>query len=75
VEPSLRLYVQEDSLGNKMKRWTPGIRMTYRIINVSWNRTVIRIADSTGPTRNESSSACSITSARFDLNDPTPFPT
>lgn len=70
VEPSLRLYVQEDSLGNKMKRWTPGIRMTYRIIKRVSLETELsyEIADSTGPTRNESSQRMFYyLGARFDF--------
>jgi len=57
VEPSLRLYVQEDSLGNKMKRWTPGIRMTYRVMKRISLETELtyELADTTGPSRNESS--------------------
>lgn len=57
VEPSLRLYVQEDSLGNKMKRWTPGIRMTYRLMKRMSLETELtyELADTTGPSRNESS--------------------
>jgi len=70
VEPSLRLYVQEDSLGNRMKRWTPGIRMTYRIIKRVSLETELtyEISDSTGPTRNESSQRMFYyLGARFDF--------
>jgi tetratricopeptide (TPR) repeat protein len=70
IEPSLRLYLQEDSLGNKMKRWTPGVRMTYRLmkrISVETELTY-EIADSTGPTRNESSQRMFYyLGARFDF--------
>lgn len=31
LEPSLRYYTQEDTLGVKLERWTPGLRLTYRI--------------------------------------------
>jgi tetratricopeptide (TPR) repeat protein len=70
VEPSLRLYVQDDSLGNKMKRWTPGIRMTYRVIKRISLETELsyEIADTTGPTRNESSQRMFYyLGARFDF--------
>ena len=70
VEPSLRLYVQEDSLGNKMKRWTPGVRMTYRLLKRISLETELtyEIADTTGPTRNESSQRMFYyLGARFDF--------
>jgi len=70
VEPSLRLYVQDDSLGNKMKRWTPGIRMTYRVIKRISLETELsyEMADTTGPTRNESSQRMFYyLGARFDF--------
>jgi hypothetical protein len=70
VEPSLRLYLQEDSLGNKMKRWTPGVRMTYRLMKRVSLETELsyEIADSTGPTRNESSQRMFYyIGARFDF--------
>ena len=70
VEPSLRLYLQEDSLGNKMKRWTPGVRMTYRLMKRVSLETELsyEIADSTGPTRNESSQRMFYyLGARFDF--------
>jgi hypothetical protein len=70
VEPSLRLYVQEDSLGNKMKRWTPGVRMTYRLMKRISLETELtyEIADTTGPTRNESSQRMFYyLGARFDF--------
>jgi len=70
VEPSLRLYLQDDSLGNKMKRWTPGIRMTYRLIKRISLETELtyEIADTTGPARNESSQRMFYyLGARFDF--------
>ncbi|MDO8285076.1 MAG: hypothetical protein Q7T69_08725 [Rhodoferax sp.] len=70
VEPSIRLYVQDDSLGNKMKRWTPGIRMTYRLIKRISLETELtyEIADTTGPTRTESSQRMFYyLGARFDF--------
>lgn len=70
IEPSLRLYLQEDSLGNKMKRWSPGVRMTYRLMKRISLETELtyEIADSTGPTRNESSQRMFYyLGARFDF--------
>lgn len=70
VEPSIRLYVQDDSQGNKMKRWTPGIRMTYRLIKRISLETELtyEIADITGPTRTESSQRMFYyLGARFDF--------
>jgi hypothetical protein len=70
VEPSLRLYLQEDSLGNKMKRWTPGVRMTYRLMKRVSLETELtyEISDGTGPTRNESSQRMFYyLGARFDF--------
>lgn len=57
IEPSLRLYVQNDSLNNKMTRWTPGVRMTYRLMKriALESELTYEMADTTGPTRNESS--------------------
>ena len=56
AEPSLRYYTQTDSFGNTMNRWMPGMRMTYRIAKrVSLEGELsMEIADSKGPTRNES---------------------
>ena len=31
LEPSLRYYTQEDTQAVKLERWTPGLRLTYRI--------------------------------------------
>jgi hypothetical protein len=31
LEPSLKFYRQTDDLGNKLTRWTPGLRVSYRI--------------------------------------------
>jgi hypothetical protein len=31
IEPSLRYYTQEDNLALKLERWTPGLRLSYRI--------------------------------------------
>jgi hypothetical protein len=70
VEPSLRLYMQDDSMGNKMKRWTPGIRMTYRLIKRVSLETELtyEIADTQGPMRTESSQRMFYyLGARFDF--------
>jgi hypothetical protein len=31
LEPSLRYYTQEDTFGVTLERWTPGLRLSYRI--------------------------------------------
>jgi len=31
IEPSLRYYTQEDNQAVKLERWTPGLRLTYRV--------------------------------------------
>jgi hypothetical protein len=31
LEPSLRYYTQTDNLAVKLERWTPGLRLTYRV--------------------------------------------
>ena len=31
LEPSLRYYTQEDNQAVKLERWTPGLRLTYRV--------------------------------------------
>jgi hypothetical protein len=70
IEPSLRYYTQSDSLGNKMTRWTPGVRMTYRVIQRISLETELtyEIADTAGPTRNESSQRMFYyLGARFDF--------
>jgi tetratricopeptide (TPR) repeat protein len=70
VEPSLRYYTQTDNLGNKTNRWTPGMRMTYRVVKRFSLETElsIEIADSTGPTRNENSQrAFYYIGGRFDF--------
>ena len=33
VEPSLRYYRQSDTAGNRLTRWTPGLRVSYRFQN------------------------------------------
>jgi len=46
VEPSIRYYTQNDSAGLELDRWTPGIRLTYRVLEtvaleseLTWERT------------------------------------
>jgi hypothetical protein len=57
VEPSIRFYTQTDNLGNISNRWTPGLRMTYRVLKrVSLESELsVEIADVKGPLRTESS--------------------
>jgi hypothetical protein len=53
-----------------MKRWTPGVRMTYRLMKRVSLETELsyEIADSIGPTRNESSQRMFYyIGARFDF--------
>lgn len=56
LEPSLRYYQQKDDTGIRLKRWTPGVRLTYRMkqasleSELSYERT-----HKTGPTIDESS--------------------
>lgn len=56
IEPSLRYYIQTDTTGTSTKRWTPGIRATYRIARrVSLESEVsYEISDTQGPLRTES---------------------
>jgi hypothetical protein len=57
IEPSIRFYTQTDNLGNISNRWTPGLRMTYRVLKrVSLESELsVEIADVKGPLRTESS--------------------
>jgi len=57
LEPSLRYYRQTDNTGTTLSRWTPGLRVTYRVLQkvsleseLSYER-----SKSTSPTRKESS--------------------
>ena len=56
LEPSLRYYQQKDDTGVRLNRWTPGVRLTYRMkqatleSELSYERT-----HKTGPTIDESS--------------------
>jgi hypothetical protein len=59
LEPSLRYYTQSDTAGVKATRWTPGLRVTYRVFkqvslesefNTEFSRTVSSL---TTPRRDE----------------------
>jgi hypothetical protein len=56
LEPSLKLYVQSDDVGNKSTRWTPGMRVTYRIGQQVSIESELDVEQSklTGPLRTES---------------------
>lgn len=57
LEPSLKFYRQTDNAGLKMTRWSPGLRLTYRLakqISAESDLTS-EYSKSTSPTRNESS--------------------
>jgi len=58
LEPSLRLYVQSDNTGMKSTRWTPGLRVSYRIGQQIAVESELSLEQSkvSGPSRNESSS-------------------
>lgn len=57
LEPSLKYYRQSDSAGVRVTRWTPGLRVTYRVLQqVSVESELsAEYSKSSGPTRNESS--------------------
>lgn len=57
IEPSIRFYTQTDNAGTKTKRWSPGVRLTYRVVKrVSLESELsIEVSDVTGPLRTESS--------------------
>jgi hypothetical protein len=57
LEPSLRYYTQVDSTDTRMVRWTPGMRVTYRIRKHISLETELQyeISESKGPLREESS--------------------
>lgn len=57
LEPSLRYYTQVDSTDTRMVRWTPGMRVTYRIRKHISLETELQyeISESRGPLREESS--------------------
>jgi hypothetical protein len=56
-EPSIRFYTQTDNVGTKTNRWTPGVRVTYRVVKrVSLESELsIEIADVKGTLRTENS--------------------
>ncbi|MFO1267057.1 MAG: outer membrane protein assembly factor BamD [Rubrivivax sp.] len=63
LEPSLKVYHQSDDNGLKMTRWTPGLRVTWRVIKqvaieseVSVESASSSSADASGNTRSEKSS-------------------
>jgi len=57
VEPSIRFYTQTDNVGTKTNRWTPGVRVTYRVVKrVSLESELsVEIADVKGTLRTENS--------------------
>jgi hypothetical protein len=57
IEPSLRYYIQTDNTDTTTVRWTPGFRMTYRVLKqVSMESELsYEIAERTGPTVAETS--------------------
>jgi hypothetical protein len=57
LEPSLRYYTQTDNTDTKTVRWTPGVRVTYRVRQQVSLETeaVYEIAEVNGPLRQESS--------------------
>jgi hypothetical protein len=57
VEPSIRYYTQVDNTDTQTKRWTPGLRITYRVakqVSLETEATY-EISEVTGPLRTESS--------------------
>jgi hypothetical protein len=58
VEPSLKWYRQSDSTGVTSVRWTPGLRLTWRVLQQAALESEVSVesAKTTGPNRNESSS-------------------
>ena len=57
LEPSLKLYHQTDDTGLKMTRWTPGLRVTWRVIKqvAIESEVSVESAKTSGPNRNEDS--------------------
>ncbi len=57
LEPSLRWYRQTDNAGGHLTRWTPGLRVTYRMLQQFAIESEINgeLTRSTSPTRNENS--------------------
>jgi hypothetical protein len=57
VEPSIRYYTQSDNTDTQTVRWTPGLRITYRIakqVSIETEATY-EISEINGPLRTESS--------------------
>ena len=57
IEPSIRFYTQTDNTGTKTNRWSPGVRLTYRVVKrVSLESELsLEVADVKGPLRTETS--------------------
>ncbi len=57
LEPSIKLYRQTDNAGLKTTRWTPGLRLTYRVAKqiTAESELTSEYSKSASPTRNESS--------------------
>ena len=57
IEPSIRFYTQTDTASTKTNRWSPGIRLTYRVVKrVSLESELsLEVSEVTGPLRTESS--------------------
>lgn len=57
VEPSLRWYRQTDNTGVRITRWSPGLRISYRVLQQLAIESEIstELSRSTGPNRNEKS--------------------
>ncbi len=58
LEPSLKLYRQSDNTGTSSSRWSPGLRLTWRVVPQAAVESEVTIENSktSGPMRNESSS-------------------
>ncbi|MBX3606628.1 MAG: hypothetical protein KF788_15220 [Piscinibacter sp.] len=57
VEPSLRWYRQTDNAGVRIVRWTPGLRVSYRVLQqlALESELSAEFSKSSGPSRNETS--------------------
>lgn len=55
LEPSLRFYLQNDNSGVKLTRWSPGLRLTYRVLKQVALESELsgEYSKSSGPARNE----------------------
>jgi len=58
LEPSLKLYHQTDDLGLKTTRWTPGLRVTWRVVKQLAIESEVSVENgkTSGPNRSENSS-------------------